>query len=524
LGAATSRVSRPYFEFMAILQALLTLIGRSAGKVLNAIFGWAVRALFGQTSSRQQTFLSAIVAAAVAWPILLLGLAAPKVAALLLAFVPIPRSIPAWAIRLVWLGLAILVPLAVGLAMAAKAPPQTPPESSIKRMARGFPITVGLAAAFLIMFVSVPVMRFAALVRRLESADIPLVTDGDGYRRVAETISDVLLRHGFPLRSAQPGWWVLAPTRILTWFGGEAFRAYIPSRPEHFVSPQLELSLYPSGVLLRGQKDQVTWAHGLIAETVVHTDGLQTTDPSAQDLERQLRRLWKVFDENPTAHAASPRLLERLGEVTRDLGRLAAPFDDWQLLYRQILQVERALRGERQLLDDASSDEASEEASEQATDGASNRRASQEMRGAGREMTTMMTNREPMEVEAKQRLGTGALMRQIVSQAELLAKKELELAKAELRVDLRSQVRVAGGLGVAAVAGLITITLLLVTAALALSLVMPGWAAGLIVSGVMLAVAAIFGLMSWRRRLRDPMAHTRRTLKDGVKWTKERFA
>jgi len=30
---------------MAILQAILTLISRSAGKVLNAIFGWAVRAL-----------------------------------------------------------------------------------------------------------------------------------------------------------------------------------------------------------------------------------------------------------------------------------------------------------------------------------------------------------------------------------------------------------------------------------------------------------------------------------------------
>ena len=32
---------------MALLQALLTLISRSAGKILNAIFGWAVRALFG---------------------------------------------------------------------------------------------------------------------------------------------------------------------------------------------------------------------------------------------------------------------------------------------------------------------------------------------------------------------------------------------------------------------------------------------------------------------------------------------
>jgi hypothetical protein len=505
---------------MAILQALLTLIGRSAGKLLNAIFGWAVRALFGQTSSREQTFLSAIVGAAVAWPVLLLGLAAPKIAALLLAFVPIPHWIPSWTIRLVWLGLALLVPLAVGLAMARKAPPQTAPESPLKRMARGFPITVGLAAAFLIMFVSVPVMRFAALVRRLESADIPLVTDGQGYQGVAERISAVLVRHGFALRRAEPGWWVVAPIKILTWFGGRAFRAYIPSRPEHFVSPDLELSLYPSGVLLRGQKDHVTWAHGLIAETVVHTDGLQTTETGAQELERQLRRLWKVFDENPTAHARSPQLLERLGEVTRDLGRLAAPFGDWEVLYRQILQVERAIRGERQLLDDEASNEASNNALNQDTW----RQASWKTSGAGREMTTMMTDRQPMEHEAKQRLGTGALVRQIVSQAEILVKKELELAKTELRVDLRSEARVAGGLGIAALAGLITINLLLVTAALALSLVMPAWAAGLIVSGVMLAVAAIFGLVSWRRRLRDPLAHTRRTLKDGVKWTKERFA
>ncbi len=115
-------------------------------------------------------------------------------------------------------------------------------------------------------------------------------------------------------------------------------------------------------------------------------------------------------------------------------------------------------------------------------------------------------------------------MRKIVSQAELLAKKEIELAKTEVRADLRSEARLVEGLGVAALAALVTLNLLLVTAALALSLVIPGWAAGLIVSGVMLMVALLFGLVSWRRRLREPMAHTRRTLKDGVRWTKERFA
>jgi hypothetical protein len=337
---------------MAILQAILTLVGRAAGKILNAIFGWAVRALFGQTSSREQTFLSIIVGAAVAWPVLLLGVIAPRVAALLLAFVPIPHWIPAWTIRIVWLSLAVAIPFAVGLAMAAKAPPHAPHESFFKRTVRGFPITVGLALAFLIMFLSVPVMRFAALVRRFESADVPLVTTAAAYQQVADRIAQVLARHGFAMRRARPGWWVAAPIRILLWFGGQTFRAYVPGRLAHFVSADLELSLYPSGILLRGRKNKVTWAHGLIAETVVHSEGLQTVDPQAQALEAQLRRVWKTYDENPAAQAGSPRLLARLDAITHALGELAVPFEDWQVIYRQILQVDRAVRGERQLLDD----------------------------------------------------------------------------------------------------------------------------------------------------------------------------
>ena len=488
---------------MAIFQALLTLIGKSAGKVLNAIFGWAVRALFGQTSSREQTFLSAVVGAAVAWPLLLVGLVAPKIAALLLAFVPIPHWIPTWTIRLVWLGLALLVPLGVGLAVASKAPPHMPHESFLKRTARGFPITIGLAAAFLIMFISVPVMRLAALVRRFESADIPLVTDGDAYEQVAERMSSVLEHHGFALHRAQPGWWVAAPIRILTWFGGDAFRAYVPSRPAHFVSVDLEMSLYPSGVLLRGRKDRVTWAHGLIAETVVHTDGLQTTDAKAQELERELRRLWKIFDESPAAHAASPRLLGRLQEITHELGSLSVPFEDWQVLYRQILQVERAIRGERQLLDDQAPGDAGK---------------------TKEEHTTMATREEPVLGAGAQQLGTAALLKEIGSQLELLAKKQFELATTELRANLQSEARAAGGLGIAALTGLAAINLLLVTGVLGLSQVMPGWQAGLIVAGATLALAAVLGLVSWRRRVRAPMSRTRRTLKDDAKWTRERLA
>jgi hypothetical protein len=341
---------------VAVLQALLALISRSAGKILNAVFGWAVRALFGQCTSREQTFFSGVVAAAVAWPILVAGVAAPKVAALLLAFVPIPRWVPSWTVRIVWLSLAVLIPLVVGLAVASKAPPGSPRESMLGRTLRGYPITLGLAMAFLIMFVSVPVMRLVALVRRQKSADIPLVTDAAAYHQVAACVHDVLGRHGFALAAARPGWWVAAPTKILNWFGGEAFRAYVPKSLEHFVAPDLEVSLYPSGILLRGARRRLTWAHGLIAESIVYTGGLQTSAATAQKLERRLRELWKLSQtetrgDDLAGHADARDSLRQLDQLVDQLGTLDVEFEDWQALYRQILQLERTLRHQPQVLD-----------------------------------------------------------------------------------------------------------------------------------------------------------------------------
>src|SRR4029077_10906255 len=116
----------------------------------------------------------------------------------------------------------------------------------------------------------------------------------------------------------------------------------------------MTMSLYPSGVLLRGRKARITLAHGLIAETVVHTDGLQTTEVKAQDFEKQLRRLWKAYDVR--RHANAKVLLARLSAMTQALGALDVDFDDGQVIYRQLLQVERAIRGQRQLMDDEIAD------------------------------------------------------------------------------------------------------------------------------------------------------------------------
>ena len=336
---------------MAILQALLALISRSAGKILNAVFGWAVHALFGRTAPAEQTKLSVIVAAAVAWPLLALGVAFPKLAAMVLALVPLPKSVPSWIIRLVWLALALIVPIALGLAIAAKGRQDRAEGSAVRRWWRGFPLTLGLALAFLIMFASVPVMRFVAMVRRQKSADVPLATDAEAYHQVAAMVVDTLNRHGFELRAAEPGWWVKAPTRILAWFGGAAFRGLVPLELEHHEGPGIAISFYTSGVLLRGKGQRLTWAHGLIEEMAVHSDGLQTMSPKAQELERHVRHIWKVFDQHPAAHRGSHRLRSSLEDLAKQLAKLDVEYDDWHVIYRQLLQLDRALRGEPQLLE-----------------------------------------------------------------------------------------------------------------------------------------------------------------------------
>jgi hypothetical protein len=122
------------------------------------------------------------------------------------------------------------------------------------------------------------------------------------------------------------------------------------------------------------------------------------------------------------------------------------------------------------------------------------------------------------------RLSTPQLLKEIAAQGRLLVKKQIELGKTELKADARTEAKVAGGLGIAAICAIITITLLLVTVVLALAQVLPGWAAGLIVSGVMAAVVAIVAAVSWKRRIRQPLQRSRRELRQDIRFTKERFA
>jgi uncharacterized membrane protein YqjE len=119
-------------------------------------------------------------------------------------------------------------------------------------------------------------------------------------------------------------------------------------------------------------------------------------------------------------------------------------------------------------------------------------------------------------------LSTKDLLGEILAEATTLVRKEVELARTELAADLKAEIQMAKALGVGAVLGLCGLNLALVTVVLVLALVMPGWAAGLVVTGVVLAAAAVVAAVGWGRRVRKPLERTRKHLEEDVKWMKER--
>jgi len=110
-----------------------------------------------------------------------------------------------------------------------------------------------------------------------------------------------------------------------------------------------------------------------------------------------------------------------------------------------------------------------------------------------------------------------------------LVRQELELFRVEMTEKVReSGVRAAGSAGAfsgAAICGVIALGTLAATAILALALVMPAWAAALIVTIIYGIVAAILALSGKRQldEITPPIPkQTIETVKEDVAWAKTR--
>ncbi|MDQ3554135.1 MAG: hypothetical protein M3395_06985 [Chloroflexota bacterium] len=386
---------------MAIFASIFAAAGRFLGRFLNTALGWATILLFGQVPESRRLLLSLITLGSMVWVAVLAGVLVPDVGAFLVAAVPAPEGFEQW-IRLGMVVAAVVLPLVIGVGGLLILEPDQRPKglALVKQVLRGYLYTPVLAGVLAFLLVEAPLRRLRALIKRWETAHVPLIVKPSGYDSVAAALHDALRAAGLELRTRKAPRALTLPAKALAWAGGTGVGGLVPDDLVMLSAHDLEILVYPSDVSILGKPETVARGRAAIASRLPFTAAYLTAGKEGQRIEDRLAaiagRLESVrhvsratatatadgadSETAGSADAASARsamggsveaaiaasdgdtgaaidqALRDVQEVDEELASLVISWDEWEVLYRVRLQVERDLRAAHDLIEAAAGD------------------------------------------------------------------------------------------------------------------------------------------------------------------------
>lgn len=323
---------------MAIFAALFGALGRFAGKLLTAALGWASTLLFGRVPQDKQILLVLITFGSIVWVVLVLGVLVPAVGLFLLAAVPLPKFIDENWVRLAMLIGALVTPLLVGVATVFIPPKGARPAGAdlAKSVLRGYPLAFVLALVLVFLGGVGIARKVRSLMKRWSDAHVAIVVREGGYDRMVADLEQAIDDAGLAVDHGEAPGVLSVPGRLLGSIAGGGVRALVPDHLAQLKGADIEIALYPSDVAISGKGPLVTRARAAIASRLASTAAFLTTSAESQAVEERLERLAR--EGQPAAAAEA-----ELAAVDTNLASVEIPYEEWEVLYRIRLQVERDL-------------------------------------------------------------------------------------------------------------------------------------------------------------------------------------
>jgi hypothetical protein len=324
---------------MAILAALFGVIGRFAGKLLTMSLGWASVLLFGRVPRDKQIFLAAITFGSVIWVVLIVGVLVPGVGLFLLSFAPIPDWVDEFWIRLAMLAAVVIIPPVLSAAtlklLRAEDRPKGAGQLAV-HLARGYPLAAGLALMLVFLGAIGIARKVVSLTKRWSDTHIPIVVKPHGYEKLAGDLDRAISDAGIDVAPRDAPAVMTVPGKLLATIAGSSVRGLVPDRLVRLVGKDVEVLIYPSDVAISGKAVTTARLQAALASRLTTTQAWLTGSAKGQEIEDEIERL---AEHRP----AGKELTDALASIDEQLATEDLPYDEWEVLYRERLQVERDL-------------------------------------------------------------------------------------------------------------------------------------------------------------------------------------
>jgi hypothetical protein len=328
---------------MTMLLSLFGILGRFAGDLLTSALGWASSLLFGRVPRSHQIYLVLMMAGSFLWIILVLALLLPSIGSFLLSATPHPPFVDrAWLAIVLLLGV-IALPLGVGFAgYLVPAQGERPGGLAVPRdILRGY-LLAPLISGLLVFLAGVGIVRKIRSRRHgWSDTHVPIVVKPGGYDRLVVDLQHAVASADIPTTARDAPWVLTLPAQLLTRVAGGNVRKLRPDRLIELSRPGMRIGVYPSDIAISGATRNRTRARTAILSRLATASAHMTTSAEAQEVEDRLGELARS-DGAPGAKAGAAGRAA-FDAVDATLLDLAVPTDEWDILYRIRLQIERDL-------------------------------------------------------------------------------------------------------------------------------------------------------------------------------------
>ena|SRR5438105_2658649 len=334
---------------MGMLAIPFFIIVRALGHAVSFSLGWATSLFFGQIPGGKERVVSMASAIALAWVLIAyVGGGAAALALLLQAAGRITfddPSVDTARIEAIVLSIVALPPFVTFIAEASDLTEHFSVAGWLKRLPSSYPAALSLGVGVALMLVVGPVVLWRRRRAGRRTHHIPvLVADGRFDALVAD-ISDELERATGrkAVIGTLAGLWAL-PMHAMRYAGERLFSSVVRDPPVIVVAGPVEVAAHATDVNVTAPAKDAFAIRAALYKRFGLARMHLTWSADSQAFER---RLWELHLDDGLTRAERLRRLDRL---ERDIDRAAIGSDEWNVLYRIVLQ----LRQQEQLTRDRS--------------------------------------------------------------------------------------------------------------------------------------------------------------------------